>query len=74
MESIITVETGAPSESDLRRVAVNRIIERAKGFANDPDLTKEQIYNSAKWTISKFTTSADEYQRAVRALAEALQI
>jgi hypothetical protein len=62
------------SQSRLNEIAVSRIIERAKGFSNDPELTREQIYDSSKRAIRHFTETSEEYERAIRRLAEALNI
>jgi len=62
------------SQSRLNEIAVSRIIERAKSFANDDDFSREQIYNASKRAICQFTETSDEYESAIRRLAEALNI
>jgi hypothetical protein len=62
------------SQSRLNDIAVSRIIERAKSFVNDPEFTREQIYNSSKRAICQFTETSEEYERAISRLAEALNI
>ena len=71
MESTGAVEL---SQERLNEIAVNRIIERAKGFVGDPDLTRQQIYESSKRAICGFTETSGEYECAIRRLAEALNI
>lgn len=71
MESVITIETDAR----LSQIAVNRIIAQAKEAAKDSSLNIwRDVYEPAKWAIAEFGPSADEYQHAIRRLAEALNI
>lgn len=75
MDAIISVETGAVSQAELNAVAVDRIIARAKDLAKDRTLDKWTcVYEPAKWAISKFTSSSDEYEAAIKRLSEAVGI
>ena len=60
---------------ELNAKAVARIIEQAKRLANDPDLNKwRDVYEPAKKAIKEFELSADDYQRAILSLVEALGV
>jgi hypothetical protein len=70
MESVST----APSAQQLNGIAVNKIIGNAVFLVRVMDWDKHKAYEVGKAAIRDFTLTPDEYQQAIRELAEALGV
>jgi hypothetical protein len=65
----------APTVEELSEIGIDRIIESAGRLGKGLDPAgRQQIYNAAEAVIKESSLTEDSYQRAVRALAEALNI
>jgi hypothetical protein len=65
----------APTDEELNEIGIKRIIESAGRLGKGEDKEgRERLYKSAAAVIKECNLTPDSYQRAVRALAEALNI
>lgn len=64
----------APTTQELNDIAVERMLEQAKLLTRDPEWNKWRVYEVVKQTIADFSLPADEYERAIKLLTEALNI
>lgn len=69
-----TVTTTPLAADGLIAVAVFAIIAKAALVARDPEWDKWRAYEAAKQAIADFSLLADEYERAIKLLAEALNL
>jgi hypothetical protein len=71
MESIITI---APTPEQLADKALRKIIDDSLILLRELEWDKWRVYEVGKEALRGFYPTPDSYQRAVRALAEALNI
>lgn len=71
METLTT--TTASTDDQLAAIAINTIIAKVV-FVVEQGYDKWRGYEIAKAAIADFATSADEYERAIRKLADELGV
>lgn len=59
---------------ELTNIGIDAIIKKAVILARDPEWDKWKVYGVAKKTIEEVGLTSGEYEKAVRSLAEALNI
>lgn len=64
----------APTPEQLAAVAVSAIIAKAALLSRDPECDKWTLYEAAKGAIEFQELPADEYQGAIKLLADALGV
>jgi hypothetical protein len=64
----------APTPEELADKALRKIIDDSLFLLGEPGWDKWRVYEIGKEALRGFYPTPDSYQRAVRALAEALKI
>lgn len=59
---------------ELTNIGIDAIIKKAVILSRDPEWPPWRAYEVAKRTIADFNLPADEYEAAIKSLAEALKI
>jgi hypothetical protein len=68
------IATTAPTAEELTEVALRKILDDAVMLSRDPEWDKRRVYEVGKASIRELYPTSDEYERAIRLLAETLNI